>query len=143
MLKVHTNHADHERIRHRAGEVVLVRHGHFVDAHGTTLRKTRPAVILETGNCSHMVAALTTRPRRVSTGTDRPQLPHPERMGLHPVGSFVMSHTPARIYRCDVVKHIGWVHAEAADVIAHAVTVHPLVACALHRVAMAEQIDGE
>lgn len=104
------------KIEHAVGELVLGTFGNFLENPNAD-RKPRPLVVLDPGNCQHLVAGLTSQEFYRSSGGRRRAIPNPARCGLHGKG-FLWGQRPGRISRLDIRKHIGWVDEDLVDVIA-------------------------
>lgn len=122
-----------EKIEHAVGEVVLGAFGNFLENPNAD-RKPRPLVVLDPGNCQHLVAGLTSQEFYRTSGERRKPIPNPGRCGLYGPG-FLWGRRPGRISRLDIHKHIGWVDEGIVDVIADAMHVSPDIIERLRRAA--------
>jgi hypothetical protein len=104
------------RIQHEPGEIVWARiFNSFEDRNSKG--KSRPVVILETGNCQHRVIGLTSQPCYKTTGKPRVAIPNPGACGLSS-GGFIWGPRPSWCSRIDLSDHIGWADNELAKAIA-------------------------
>lgn len=109
MLRQHRPSNDYPYPFHQPGEVVLAAYGNFLEARERCVRKLRPVILLRTSHGQHLFAGLTTRPRYMTSGEDRPALPKPACLGLDDKLSYLWSPRPAFVCRLDVRRHLGWI----------------------------------
>lgn len=104
-----------EKIRHATGEIVLLRHGNFLENRSATM-KARPGVILAPDNCCHIVTGFTSQESFKEGGLSRQICPAGPTTGLRPP-SYFWSRRPSRVSRLDIRSHIGWADREMVDAI--------------------------
>jgi len=126
--------SSHSRIEHAAGEIVLGALGNFLENPNAD-RKTRPVVILRSGNCQHLAVGLTSKGVYRTTGVSRRPVPNPIGCGLFGPG-FLWGSRPSRISRIDIRKHLGWVDQALVEVIAETMKVSPDIVESLEKAAV-------
>jgi hypothetical protein len=103
------------RVHHEPGEIVWARIFNSLENRHSE-GKVRPVVILEPGDCQHLVVGLTTKPFYKTTGASRVAIPNPMACGLRS-GGFIWGPRPSRCSRIDLAGHVGWAdHALAAAI---------------------------
>lgn len=117
------------RIEHATGEVVIVRHGNYLE-NPAAAGKLRPGIILVAGAGCHVVVPLTGKETFKGDGMPRRPCPAGPDTGLRSAGYF-WSRRPCRISRLDVRRHVGWADEEMVDAISDYMLLNPAAAQAL------------
>jgi hypothetical protein len=128
------------RIQHAVGEVVYGEIGNFLE-NPNAEKKSRPMVVLATGECQHLVAGLTTQPYFNTTGGFRVPIPNPKACGLSRPG-YLWGGKPVRVSRLDVRRHLGWADPEMVQAIAEAMRLSPRVTAQLWKAATQRHVTG-
>jgi len=115
-MRTHINCLSPTRVIHKPGEIILAAVGNFLEDPAAE-RKPRPAIVLSSGDCQHLIVGLTTQPKHKTTGMQRPAFPNPTACGLDRSG-YLWSPRPTRLSRLDALKHLGWIDHETVKVMA-------------------------
>jgi hypothetical protein len=102
---------------HLPGEIVWVSLGNYRE-NPAAVGKMRPVVILQSTDCQHRIAGLTTQAHYATTGEARVAAPVPQCCGLCGKPSYLWARRPTRLCRLDVRSHAGWADEPLIDTIA-------------------------